>query len=47
MDESLAHLNTLEKHHIYKMSKDGLHMNDMYIDTYNLICKLMQELNAK
>jgi hypothetical protein len=41
------HLNILEKYHIYKMSKDGLHMNDTYINTYNPIFELMQELNTR
>jgi hypothetical protein len=33
------HLNTLEKYHIYKVSKNNLHMNDINIDTYNPIFK--------
>jgi hypothetical protein len=41
------HLNTLEKYHIYKMSKDGLRMNDTYIDTHNLIFEVIQELNNR
>jgi hypothetical protein len=28
------HLNILEKYHIYKISKNRLHMNDTYIDIY-------------
>jgi hypothetical protein len=35
------HINTLEKYHIYKMSKDELNMNDTYIDAYNPIFKVM------
>jgi hypothetical protein len=31
------HLNTLERYHIYKISKDNIHMNDTYIDTHNPI----------
>jgi hypothetical protein len=31
------HLNTLEKYHIYRLSRSRLHMNDAHIDTYNLI----------
>jgi hypothetical protein len=31
------HLNTLEKYHIYEVSKKNLHMNDTNIDTYNPI----------
>jgi hypothetical protein len=30
-------LNTLEKYHIHKISKDRLHTKDTYIDTYNPI----------
>jgi hypothetical protein len=30
-------LNTLAKYHIYKISKNRLHMNDAYIDVYNRI----------
>jgi hypothetical protein len=29
------HLNTVERYHIYRISKDNLHMNDTYNDTYN------------
>jgi hypothetical protein len=28
------HLNTLEKYHIHKISKNNLHMNDVHNDTY-------------
>jgi hypothetical protein len=35
--EKSKHLNTLEKYHIYKISKNRLHMNDAYIDIYNPI----------
>jgi hypothetical protein len=38
------HLNTLEKYHIYKMSK-GLQMNDTYIDIHNPIFEVIQEIN--
>jgi hypothetical protein len=43
------HVNTLEKYHIliYKMGKDGLHMNHTYINVYNLIFKVIQELNTR
>jgi hypothetical protein len=34
--EKRNHLNTLERYHICKTSKDRLHMNDTYIDTHNL-----------
>jgi hypothetical protein len=29
------------------MSKGGLHMNDTYIDIYNPIFEVMQELNSR
>jgi hypothetical protein len=31
------HLNTLAEYHIYRISKDNVHMNDTYIHTYNPI----------
>jgi hypothetical protein len=41
------HLNTLEKYHIYKTSKEGLQMNDTYIDTHNPIFEVIQEINDR
>jgi hypothetical protein len=41
------HLNTLEKYHIYKTSKEGLQMNDAYIDTHNPIREVIQEINDR
>jgi hypothetical protein len=41
------HLNTLEKYHIYNMSKDGLQMNDTYIDTHNPVFEMIQEVNSR
>jgi hypothetical protein len=41
------HLNTLEKYHIHKRSKNGLHMNDAYIDVYNRIFETLQEINTR
>jgi hypothetical protein len=41
------HLNTLEKYHIYKLSKNKLHMNDTHIDTHNPIFETLQELNTR
>jgi hypothetical protein len=38
------HLNTLEKYHMYKISKNNLHMNDTNIDTHNPIFTEMQEM---
>jgi hypothetical protein len=43
------HLNTLEKYRIYKISKEGIHMNDMHDETYNPIFEVinMKPHNAK
>jgi hypothetical protein len=38
------HLNTLEKYHIYEISRDHFHMNDIYMDTYNSILQKLNEL---
>jgi hypothetical protein len=41
------HLNTLEKYCIYRISRDNLHMNDIYIDTYNPIFQILHELYVR
>jgi hypothetical protein len=41
----IKHLNTLEKYHIYKFSKNRLHINDAYI--YNPIFETLQVLNTR
>jgi hypothetical protein len=41
------HLHTLEKYHIYRISKDNLHMNDTYIDIYNPIFETLHELDTR
>jgi hypothetical protein len=41
------HLNTLERYHIYKISRDNLHMNDTYIDTPNPIFKASHEIYTR
>jgi hypothetical protein len=41
------HPDTLEKCHIYKTSKDGLQMNDTYIDTHNPMFEATQEVNNR
>jgi hypothetical protein len=38
------HLNTLERHHIYKISRNNLHMNDTHIETHNPIFQTVHEL---
>jgi hypothetical protein len=45
IDKKGKYLNTLEKYHIYKRNKDGLQMNDTYIDTHDTIFQAIQELN--
>jgi hypothetical protein len=37
-------LNTLEKRHIYKISRNNLHMNDTYIDIFNPVFLTFHEL---
>jgi hypothetical protein len=38
------YLNTLEKHYIYKISKEKLHMNDTKIDEHNPIFEELQTI---
>jgi hypothetical protein len=47
IDKKGKHLNTLEKYHIYKMSKNRLHINDTYIDVCNPIFEVLYELNTR
>jgi hypothetical protein len=41
------HLNRLEKYHIYKMSREGVHMNDAHVDIHNPIFEALQEINIR
>jgi hypothetical protein len=41
------HLNTLDRYHIYKISRENLHMNDRHIDTHNPIFEALQEIYTK
>jgi hypothetical protein len=41
------HINTPEKYHIYRISKDNLHMNDTYVDVHNPIFETLHELNTR
>jgi hypothetical protein len=34
-------IGTLEKYHIYKISKEGIHMNDIHDETYNPIFEVI------
>jgi hypothetical protein len=38
------HLNTLERYHIYKISRNNLHMNDTYIERHSPIYQTVHEL---
>jgi hypothetical protein len=38
------HLNTLERYHIYKISRNNLHMNNTHIETHNPIFQTVHEL---
>jgi hypothetical protein len=44
--EKAKYFNTLEKYHIYKMSKDRFYMNDTYVDTYNPIFETLYQATA-
>jgi hypothetical protein len=41
------HLNSLVKYYIYKINRDKLRMNEMYIHTYNPILETLHELYAR
>jgi hypothetical protein len=41
------HLNILERYHIYRISKDNLHMNDKNINTHNPIFETLHELYTR
>jgi hypothetical protein len=38
------YLNTLERYHIYEISRDNLHMNGTHIDTHNPILEELHEI---
>jgi hypothetical protein len=38
------HINTLETYHIYKISRNNLHMNDTHMETHNPIFQTVHEL---
>jgi hypothetical protein len=40
------YLNALGKYYIYGISKDNVHMNATYINTYNPICQKIHKLYA-
>jgi hypothetical protein len=41
------HLNTLERYHIYKISRDNIHMNHTCIDTHNPIFEALHEIYTR
>jgi hypothetical protein len=41
------HLNTLERYHIYKISIEGIHMNDMHDEAYNPICDVINSIDTR
>jgi hypothetical protein len=41
------YLNTLEKYHIYNVSRKNLHMNDTSIDAYNPIFEELHRIYTK
>jgi hypothetical protein len=41
------HLNRLEKYHIYKISKEEIHMNDMHDKTYNPIFEVINRIDTR
>jgi hypothetical protein len=38
------HLNILERYHIYKISRNNLHVNDAHIEAHNPIFQTLHEL---
>jgi hypothetical protein len=40
-------MNTPKRFHIYKLSKENMHMNDTYADTYNPIFNLITKYYKK
>jgi hypothetical protein len=41
------HLNTLEKYHMCRLSRNRLHMNSAHMDTYKPIFEALQELDSR
>jgi hypothetical protein len=41
------HLNNLERYHIYRISRDNLHMNGTYNDTHNPIFETLHKLYTR
>jgi hypothetical protein len=43
----MKHLNTLEKYHAYKISRNKLQIIDANFDTHNPIFRAVQEMNTR
>jgi hypothetical protein len=41
------HLNTLEKYHIYRISKEEIHMNDIHDETHNPIFEVINNIDIR
>jgi hypothetical protein len=41
------YLNTLERYHIYKISRKNLHLNETHIDTHSPIFEALHEIYAE
>jgi hypothetical protein len=41
------HLNTLERYHIYEISKEGIHMNDIHDETHNQIFEVINNIDTR
>jgi hypothetical protein len=38
------YLHTVERYHIYKISKNNLHINDVHIEVHNLVFQIIHKL---
>jgi hypothetical protein len=47
LDKKGQLMNTWERFHIYKLSKGGIQLNDIYADTHNPIFKLVNSHSSK
>jgi hypothetical protein len=47
LDRKGQRMNTWERFHIYKLSKEGIQLNDTYADSYNPIFKLISNQTRK
>jgi hypothetical protein len=47
LDKKGQLMNTWERYHIHRLSKDGLRLNDTYADTYNPIFRLLNSYSLE